>query len=96
MNRLIWDVVLWIFASPIYVMQWLWRAALRWRFLLLAYTPRIICRNCHLPVSLVGFWRCRCGFTYSGHLLRVCPVCRTRPRMARCYACGATERLPEP
>jgi len=68
----------------------------RWRFYRIAYTPRIACVNCHEPVWLVGLWRCRCGFTYKGHLLRVCPVCDSLPAVVRCYECGVTTKLPEP
>jgi len=52
--------------------------------------------NCGETVSLVGLWRCGCGYTYKGHLLRVCPVCKGLPRMVRCFSCGITVKLPEP
>jgi hypothetical protein len=56
--------------------------------------PAIVC-ECGAAVSLVNVWKCSCGFTYRGHLLRVCPVCKTIPRVVRCYACGVTTKLPE-
>jgi hypothetical protein len=37
-----------------------------------------------------------CGFTYRGHLLRVCPICFSLPAMVRCYDCGLTTKLPDP
>jgi len=45
--------------------------------------------------SLVGLWRCSCGFTYRGHLLRSCPVCREYSVRGRCYRCGVNHKLPE-
>jgi hypothetical protein len=94
-NQVAWDVVLWIFASPIYFVLWLRRLCHESHFWHIAYTPAITCTICRSSISLVGMWRCRCGYTYQGHLLRACPVCQSVPRMARCFACGATEKLPE-
>ena len=96
MNDLFIDLVLWLIASPVYFALWVVRMARRWRFLRIAYTPTIICRNCGETISLVGIWRCGCGYTYKGHLLRDCPICGSLPRMVRCYSCGVTEKLPEP
>jgi hypothetical protein len=92
----VWDLVLVVLASPVLMVEWLVRAIRRWRFSRLSYTPRIICRNCGEAISLVGIWRCGCGYTYRGHLLRKCLVCRSLPRMVRCHQCGVTEKLPEP
>ncbi len=39
MNQFIWDVTLWILASPIYLVQWLARLIRRWRFWRFAYVP---------------------------------------------------------
>ena len=90
------DLALWILASPILLVKRIFRLRNQWRFYRMSYTPRIACRNCQATISLVGLWRCGCGFTYSGHLLRFCPVCDALPRMVRCFNCGVTARLPEP
>ena len=95
MNQIIWDVTLWMLASPIYLVQWLARLIRRWRFWRIAYVPAITCGVCGSAISLVGLWRCRCGYQAVGHLMRVCPVCQSLPRMVRCFVCGATEKLPE-
>ena len=83
-------------AAPVYAVRGLVRAARRVKFWRVSYMTEITCRTCGSPISLVGMWRCNCGFTYKGHLLRVCPICSSLPRMARCFSCGATEKLPEP
>ncbi len=86
--------VLFILASPILLTLAVQRALERYRFFRLAMQPEIFC-ECGRAVSLVGLWRCSCGFTYRGHLLRACPVCNTIPCVVRCYACGVTTKLPE-
>ena len=97
MKKIVVDITLWLLASPILILRWLFRLALRWRFWYLSYTPQITCQKCQATISLVGIWRCGCGYTYRGHLLRVCPVCGALPpRMVRCFQCGVTEKLPEP
>ncbi len=96
MKGVLCDFVLWALASPILLLRALVRLIRRGRFWRVSYTPYIACRSCGATVALVGFWRCRCGYTYRGHVLRMCPVCFTLPRMVRCYACGATEKLPAP
>jgi hypothetical protein len=88
------DVILWFLASPVLVLRALVRGCRHVRFLGVATSPAIRC-ECGEVVSLVGLWRCNCGFTYRGHLLRVCPVCGTLPLMVRCYRCGVTTKLPE-
>ena len=93
---MILDIILLVFASPVLLAQGLLRFCRRCRFWRVAYAPSLACRTCGETVSLVGMWRCACGFTYQGHVLRVCPVCSAWPRMVRCFACGTTERLPEP
>jgi len=96
MNTFAVDIVLWILASPILLVQWLARMMRQWRFWQMAYTPELACPNCRETISLVGMWRCSCGYTYRGHLLRECPICHGLPRMVRCFGCGITEKLPEP
>jgi len=90
------DLVLWVLASPILFVKWLFRLTRSWRFWRMAYAPRIVCGNCRETIWLLGVWKCGCGFTYRGHLLRECPVCGSLPRMVRCYDCGVTTKLPEP
>jgi formate dehydrogenase maturation protein FdhE len=88
------DFALFVFASPILLARALRRAVERGRFVHTAMLEQIVC-ECGASVSLVGLWRCGCGFTYRGHLLRTCPVCHTVPILVRCYRCGVTTKLPE-
>ena len=88
--------VLTALAAPILFVRWMLQHSCRWRSLTMSYTPYVKCRNCAGQVSLVGIWRCGCGHTYRGHLMRDCPVCGSFPKMVRCYACGVTEVLPQP
>ena len=88
------DGVLFVLASPVLLVQALRRALERYWFFRLAMRPAIVC-ECGSEVSLVGFWKCSCGFCYRGHLLRVCPVCGSLPCVVRCYRCGVTTKLPE-
>jgi len=78
---------LWVLASPIFFVQVILRTARRYRFFRLAMEPTIPC-ECGEMLSLVGFWKCSCGFTYQGHLLRRCPVCFSVPCVIRCYPAG--------
>jgi hypothetical protein len=89
------DVVLWMFASPVYFVRACVRTWRHCQFLNVARIPEIVC-ECGEELSLVGLWRCSCGFTYQGHLLRLCPVCGSLPQVVRCYCCGVTTKLPEP
>ncbi len=95
MKDLLIDAALWVLASPVLLVRAGMRASRRWKFLKMAVRPAFRC-ECGETVSLVGLWRCSCGYTYRGHLLRECPVCGAFPVMARCYACGVTTKLPEP
>ena len=90
------DLVLLALASPVYCVRGIFRAIRKGKFWMASYTPRITCRNCGEDIWLVGLWRCGCGYTYKGHLLRVCPVCKGLPRIVRCFSCGITAKLPEP
>ena len=90
------DVVLFVLASPVLLMRTVYRVVRRVVFWRMQYVVGVQCRSCGQMISLVGIWRCSCGFTYRGHVLRRCPVCRMLPRMARCFECGATEKLPVP
>ena len=88
------DVALFILASPVLLVLAVRRGLNRYRFFRLAMQSEIVC-ECGSPVSLLGLWKCSCGFTYRGHLLRECPVCGTIPCVVRCYRCGVTAKLPE-
>lgn len=94
MNKHMVDLVLFILASPILILQWLWRIRGHARVFAVAVAPSLEC-ECGAAVSLVGIWRCGCGFTYRGHLLRACPICEAIPSVVRCYHCGVTTLLPE-
>jgi len=83
-----------VLASPIFFFQAVLCARRRYRFFRLAMESAIPC-ECGQMLSLVGFWRCSCGFTYQGHLLRRCPVCFSVPCVVRCYRCGLTTKLLE-
>jgi len=93
LKRWQWDLLLFILASPFLLIEGMlgmWRRLRVWR---LTLAPTIRCRTCHYEIVLFGFWRCRCGFTYQGHLLRYCPVCGSWPVLVRCARCGATETV---
>ena len=85
----------WILSLPFAVVNRIGRLREHFYFLRLAATIQILC-ECDSPISLVGFWRCGCSFTYRGHLLQICPLCGRIPKIVRCYACGLTTKLPEP
>lgn len=87
------DVILWLLASPVLFLRAIARTLNQGKVLAAAVRAAIRC-ECGETVSLLGLWRCECGFTYKGHLVRECPVCRTIPAMVRCYACGVTTKLP--
>ena len=96
MTELIVTAALWLLATPIFCLGAAARLLRRRRFWAVSYRATLLCRTCGASISLLGLWHCRCGYTYRGHLLRACPVCSGLPRMARCFACGATELLPQP
>ena len=91
MKRWHWDAVLFILASPILAVRAVVRLLRHLAFLRMTIQPTLTCRTCGGIVSLVGMWKCPCGFTGAGHLLRDCPACGSFPLMVRCYRCGATE-----
>lgn len=88
------DLILFALASPMLLVMAIRKALRRYEFFRIATAPAIVC-ECGAAVSLVGFWRCSCRFTYRGHLLRPCPLCQTIPCVVRCYRCGVTTKLPE-
>jgi len=87
-------LALFVLASPVLLVKAILRARRRYVFFRLAMEVSIYCQ-CGEPISLVGFWKCSCGFTYQGHLLRRCSVCFSVPCVVRCYRCGVTSKLPE-
>lgn len=89
------DIALFVLASPVMLVIFLYRSWKHVQFLRIATAASCVCQ-CGRPVSLVGMWRCSCGFTYRGHLMRICPVCGRLPSMVRCWVCGVTTKLPEP
>ncbi len=95
LDETIVDVALFVLASPVYAYQAFRKLQRKHEFFRMASANAVTC-ECGSPVSLVGMWRCSCGFTYRGHLLRVCPVCKTLPSVVRCFRCGVTIKLPEP
>lgn len=93
--RAIFEIVRWLIVIPILLFRFILVGFGRFDFWVTAYRHEIVCRNCNSAISLVGIWRCRCGYTYRGHLMRSCPVCDAMPRMVRCFQCGTTEELPK-
>lgn len=87
-------LALYALASPVYAYRFARHVEERWRFMRLAVAPGMLC-ECGVWLSLVGLWKCSCGFTFRGHLLRRCPVCGTVPCVIRCFRCGVTTKLPE-
>ncbi len=93
MNSWCWDLILFALASPILVIRGILRGVRRLRFLVTAMRPNVVCRTCGSEISLIGVWRCPCGYTSRSHLLRYCPGCGAFPRVIRCYRCGETRRV---
>ena len=62
------DLVLWVLASPILFVKWLLRLRRSWQFWRMAYTPRIVCRNCGATISLVGLWEVQLRIQLQGPL----------------------------
>jgi hypothetical protein len=93
---MILDILAWIAAAPVFVLRAVFRSRHHGRFWTVAYAATLGCQACGAEISLLGMWECRCGYTYQGNVLRVCPVCHSLPRMIRCFSCGNTEVLPQP
>ena len=85
--------VAYVLALPCLVVCGLIRLIRYVGILRLSVIPAIPCTYCGQRTSLVGLWRCQCGFTYAGHLLRPCPICHRVPRIVRCFQCGVTTKL---
>src|SRR5689334_13134376 len=95
LRKFLWDLTIFLLASPMLAIVTLRRAIRKLRFFLAASRIEVTC-ECGAAVALVGVWKCGCGFTYSGHLLTICPVCASVPCVVRCYRCGITTKLPVP
>jgi hypothetical protein len=93
MKRWYWSVPLLIFASPILAIRSVLRFVRYLSFLRKTIQPTLTCRTCGATIHLLGMWRCGCGHTAEGHVLRFCPVCHSFPAMIRCCRCGATEAV---
>ena len=99
MKRGHWDVVLFILASPHIHLQVHGEVvasdsmASRRLFCGRRSNPQLPCKTCGGTINLLGMWRCGCGATMEGHLLRACPVCHSFPAMIRCHRCGATQAV---
>ena len=94
-KQLLGELALFLLASPVLLCLAAGAALKQLRFFAVASQARIFC-ECGEEVVLVGLWKCSCGFTYRGHLVTVCPVCGSVPKVVRCYQCGVTRRLPDP
>ena len=90
-----WLFIHWVLTLPFRILNGSLRLREHIAFLRLATNTQIFC-ICGTPISLVGLWRCSCTYTYRGHLLQICPLCRRVPKIVRCYTCGLTTKLPEP
>ena len=94
-NSSVWNLALYVLASPVFMVVGTLRFVSRLDFLSWAAGTSIPCLSCGAEISLVGFWRCKCGFTAKGHLLRYCPNCGSFPAMVRCHLCQATRMVPK-
>jgi hypothetical protein len=82
-----------VLAFPVVVALGLLKAIRALRSARYAWASSLTCRHCGSSIALVRAWRCSCGFTYVGSVLRQCPVCSARPVMARCDQCGMTRKI---
>lgn len=78
-----------------FLLCWLVARAVRYAHILaLSVSPSMVCYACGGEIPLTGGpWRCKCDYTYAGHLLKPCPVCGRVPRAARCPHCDVTTLL---
>jgi hypothetical protein len=92
-NRWVVDFVLFILASPVLAVRYMIRFFCQLGVVNKSLRTTLPCRTCGAEISLVGLWKCGCGFTYQGNILRYCPICKLFPNMIRCYRCGTTEKI---
>ena len=93
MSKLLWNAALFVLAVPVYLVAGSFGLVRRLKFIRVMRSRTLSCPTCGGNMLLLGFWKCSCGFTYRGHVLRLCPVCGTLPQVVRCEHCGATERI---
>jgi phage FluMu protein Com len=91
--KLLFRVVAYVLAGPLLGMWMLYKGIRHLMKLKVAGKIEVKCPSCRMLVSLVGIWRCHCGFTYRGHLITECPICFSIPRMVRCPRCQVTRKL---
>jgi hypothetical protein len=91
--RIVLIIMAYILALPFLAVWAVGRLIKYLRRLKSSVSPALNCDNCHRPIALVGMWACQCGFTYTGHLMRPCPICYRVPKVARCYHCNVTTKL---
>lgn len=48
------------------------------------------CRFCQNEISLLGAWKCECGFSRPGNYYGRCPKCLKHPHYIDCPACKFT------
>src|SRR6266581_4939011 len=60
LKHIFWNVVLFLFASPVLAVVALRRAVHKLRFFLVASRTEIRC-ECGAAVTLLGLWKCGCG-----------------------------------
>jgi len=91
----VWSLKLsgYLLISPVFFIIGLVRLTYYGKRLVRSIQAALICPNCREEIPLVGMWRCRCGYQYTGHLLRPCPVCGGVPMLARCLHCGVTRMI---
>lgn len=88
-----WEALLFVLASPMLASLALLRGVRHLFRLRQAIQPSVLCKTCGAQIMLIGLWRCPCGFTYQGHVLRTCPVCHSLIKMIRCHQCGTTKAI---
>ena len=87
------NALLFSLALPTLIVVWLVRGARAAWACRHALSTHLKCRHCRERIELVRPWKCSCGYTFLGHLLRKCAVCGSRPQMIRCGQCGMTWKI---
>ena len=92
-----WQTVLvllaYVLALPLLALWGIFQLIRYLRLLRQSVSTSLRCGNCHRQIDLVGMWACQCGYTYTGHLMKPCPICHRVPKIARCYHCTVTTKL---
>lgn len=82
-----------ILALPFLIIWGIRRMDKYMRVLVLSVSPSTPCVACKSEVTLLGIWRCSCGYTFKGHYMTPCSMCGRVPRLVRCLNCSVTTRL---